>query len=89
VEADLLVEAFAAARAGTCARGAELIVERTPVRVRCLECAKESEAAPSVLACTGCGSARTQLLGGDELLLTRFDVMEAGAAMRRPVATSG
>ena len=80
VEPDLLAQAFHVARTGSKMSMAELIIERTPVRIRCLGCAFESEAAPNALACPTCGSERTQLLSGDELLLTGIDLLEADPA---------
>ena len=56
---------------------AELIIEWAPVRIRCLRCALETETVPNALACRACGSERTQLLSGDELLLTGIDLLEA------------
>lgn len=77
VEPDLLVQAFRVARAGSKASMAELIIERAPVRIRCLECACEAETMSNVLTCPACGSELTQLLSGDELLLTGIDLLEA------------
>jgi hydrogenase nickel incorporation protein HypA/HybF len=71
---ELLQQAFTIARAGTLAQSAELITEWQPIRVRCLECDTESEAKPSNLLCSACGSYRTQVLSGDELLLARIEL---------------
>jgi len=78
VEPDLLAQAFRVARTGTRASTAELIIERAPVRIRCLRCRHETETAANALTCPACGGERTQLLSGDELLLTGIDLLEAG-----------
>ncbi|OGI48051.1 MAG: hydrogenase nickel incorporation protein HypA [Candidatus Muproteobacteria bacterium RBG_16_65_34] len=69
VEPDLLAEAFPLARAGTVADGAELVIERLPIRVRCDTCGAENEAAANRLLCSACGDWHTRLISGDELLL--------------------
>ena len=81
VEPHLLVQAFRVARTGSKASTAELIIERAPVQIRCLGCGYETETAPNALACPACGSERTQLLSGDELLLTGIDLLEADAGL--------
>ena len=83
VEPELLVRAFRMARPGSKASTAELIIERAPVRIRCLGCAYETETAPNALVCPACGSERTQLLSGDELLLTGIDLLEADPGLDR------
>lgn len=74
VEADLLVDAFPIATAGTVAVGAALHVRKTPVRVRCSACSAETEAAVSRLICGDCGDWRTELVSGDELILERVEL---------------
>lgn len=78
---ELLQQAFTIARAGSLAAEAELITEVQPIRVRCLECNTESEAQANRLLCSACGSYRTQVISGDELLLAsiELDVAENGA----------
>jgi hydrogenase nickel incorporation protein HypA/HybF len=71
---ELLQQAFTIARAGTLAGEAELITEAQPIRVRCLECDVESEAKPNSLLCSACGSCRTQVTSGDELLLASVEL---------------
>ena len=44
VESKLLINAYSIASAGTVAEHAELIIENLPIRVRCNDCGKESEA---------------------------------------------
>ena len=71
---ELLQQAFTIARAGTLAASAELVTEMQPIRIRCLECDAESQAEPSRLLCDACGSYRTQLISGDELLLASVEL---------------
>jgi hydrogenase nickel incorporation protein HypA/HybF len=70
----LLAQAFPLARAGTVATDAALTIEELPVRVRCDACGAETEARPNRLLCGECGDWRTQLIGGDELLLARVEL---------------
>lgn len=74
VEAPLLQEAFPIAAAGSLAEGAELLVERTPILVECLECGAHSEAKPNKLVCGQCGDWRTRLLSGEEMLLKSLEL---------------
>jgi hydrogenase nickel incorporation protein HypA/HybF len=74
IEARLLESAYPLASAGTLAAGSRLIVERSPLRVRCRECGAEREASPSCLLCAACGGWRTEILSGDELLLARIEL---------------
>ncbi len=71
VEPALLESAFPMASAGTLAADSTLIVERSEVRVRCLECGAESPAQHTRLLCGSCGGWRVQVLCGEELLLAR------------------
>lgn len=74
VEPALLAQTFPQVRAGTAAAGAELVIESVPVRIQCLACGHEGEAAPNRLRCPACGGAETRLLGGDALLLVSVDL---------------
>jgi hydrogenase nickel incorporation protein HypA/HybF len=71
---DLLQQAFTIARAGTLAAEAELVTELQPIRIRCLECDAESEVEPNRLLCGACGSYRSQVISGDELLLASVEL---------------
>lgn len=75
IEPKLLREAFLIARAGTPAEQADLIVQLTAVSVRCEICSAESMCPPNRLMCGICGSHRTQLIGGDELLLVSVELL--------------
>lgn len=80
VEPQLLRHAFDVARLGGIAAEAELSIEPAGVRVRCLECNAESDAAANRLLCARCGAWHTQLLGGEELVLQRLEFAPAPAA---------
>lgn len=70
----LLRRAFPQAALGSCAAGATLELQPVPLRVRCLSCGAETEAAINDLACAQCGATRTQLLSGDALDLLRVEL---------------
>jgi len=74
VEPQLLADAFPIAAAGSVAEGAELVIDEAPVRVRCLSCGAESAATANRLLCGACGDYKTQLLSGDEMLLTSLEL---------------
>ena len=74
IEPRLLESAYPLASAGTLAAGSRLIVERSPLRVRCRECGAECEVSPSSLLCTACRGWRTEILSGDELLLASIEL---------------
>ncbi len=81
---ELLQQAFTIARAGTLAEQAELITEVQPIRVRCLECDAESEVEANRLLCAACGSYRTQVISGDELLLASVELDVADSTADAP-----
>jgi len=74
VEAALLGQAFTFARVGTLASGAALEIDTVPIRVRCQTCCAETEALPNRLVCSACGDWHTELLQGDEILLTTLEL---------------
>lgn len=74
VEEQLLKNAYPVATAGSIADGAELLIQATPIRVRCSGCGKESNATPNQLICGHCQNWRTELISGDELLLLRVEM---------------
>jgi hydrogenase nickel incorporation protein HypA/HybF len=83
VEPSLLADAFPFVSAGTPAEGAELIIETTPVRVHCRVCGADTEARPNRLACSVCGDSHTQVLSGDEFLVTRVELVSPAVAVVR------
>ena len=75
VEAALLLQAYPIASAGSIADGAELVIDDLPLRVSCEHCGQTSEALPNRLVCAVCGDWHTQLISGDELLLTSIELV--------------
>ncbi len=71
VEISLLQRAFEIARQGTIAKEATLVVQQLPVRVSCKLCGQGSEVTSNNLLCGYCGSWHTQLINGDEMLLSQ------------------
>ncbi len=69
IEAELLKQSFPLVSAGTIAEGAELLIEKLPIRIHCQACKRDSDADINHLICPVCGDAATQLLSGDEMLL--------------------
>lgn len=74
VEPDLLAQAFSIARNGPMTAEASLHIEAQPIRLRCRDCGNENEAETNRLLCKACGSYRTDLISGDELLLARVEL---------------
>jgi hydrogenase nickel incorporation protein HypA/HybF len=74
VEEQLLKHAYPVASAGTVAEGAELVIEKLPIRVSCAQCGNESDALPNKLVCKSCGDWRTTLISGDELMLMSVEL---------------
>lgn len=74
VEAQLLKSAYPVASAGTIAEQAELVIEYRPVRIKCEQCSKETDAEPNKLICQHCGGRQTTLLSGDELILINVEL---------------
>ena len=77
VEPRLLEQAFPVASAGTNADGATLVLDCLPVQVRCRQCGEVSDALPSRLICGSCGDWHTDLVSGDELILSRVELLQA------------
>jgi len=75
VEALLLESAFAIAKMDTVAAQAELITAVVAPRVLCEDCGRESDTSPSNLCCPACGSALTELVRGNELMLASVELM--------------
>lgn len=80
VEAGLLARAFEIARRGTVAEDAAISVETPPVAIRCEECGERTVAPVNVLICSLCGSGRTTIESGDELILKSVELEMPEAA---------
>jgi hydrogenase nickel incorporation protein HypA/HybF len=74
VEGPLLQHAYPLASAGTIAEAAELVIEPAPIRVACSDCGTETDATANRLLCGACGSFKTRLVSGDELLLANLEL---------------
>lgn len=74
VEPRLLEHAYPLAAAGTIAEDASLVIETVPVRVRCRSCAAQTEAEANRLLCGACGDWQVDVIGGEEMLLTRVEI---------------
>ncbi len=75
IEPRLLQEAFSLARSNSIADSAELVIETTPLKVRCLHCGVVSETTANRLMCETCGDWQTQLVSGDEMLLASVEMI--------------
>ena len=74
IEIDLLETAWPIAAAGTIADEAEFVVEATPVVVHCGTCGAETPASSNRLVCGNCGSHRTRVISGEEMILQRLEL---------------
>ncbi len=77
IEPHQLRTAFAVVCVGSCADGAALVIESTPVVVACLLCDAQSHTAPNRLVCGACGGYRTRIVAGDELRLRQVELRVA------------
>lgn len=56
--------------------GSRLDVDHVPARMRCRECDVVTELTVPVLRCQQCDGVDTELLSGEELMVTSFDVSD-------------
>jgi hydrogenase nickel incorporation protein HypA/HybF len=75
VEASLLENAFLISCPGTVAENAQLICESSDIKVKCHECGQKSIATINRLLCEECGSWKTSVISGDELLLKQVGLV--------------
>jgi hydrogenase nickel incorporation protein HypA/HybF len=85
VEVPLLEHAWPLAAAGTLAAAAELVIETTPVTIKCTECGALSEVVPNRLLCASCGDFRTRLVSGDEMLLANLELSQLNKQPVQPL----
>lgn len=71
---EALLTAFEAYSKDTICEGAELVVERVPVRARCRECLQEFDVKTMFFLCPKCQNARVEVIQGEELLLESLEV---------------
>ena len=74
VEPHLLEQAYPFAAADTVAEKARLTIDKSPVKVYCERCGKETIVAANKLLCGACGTWQTELIGGDEMILQRVEL---------------
>jgi hydrogenase nickel incorporation protein HypA/HybF len=87
VEPQLLEQAFLLARAGSIAATASLLIDQLPIRVSCRQCGQETAAEAANLACGNCGDWHTQLVSGDELVLSQVELVREPTAGKTAEAT--
>ena len=68
--------AFEAFSKDTLCEGAELVVERVPVRFRCRVCLREFEVKTLFFFCPECQNTGVEVIQGEELLLESLEVEE-------------
>jgi hydrogenase nickel incorporation protein HypA/HybF len=73
VEPEALRFCFDVVVEDTMAGGAELVIERVPLRARCRSCRSEFEPARRLVACPECRHAGTDLVRGRELRVMSFE----------------
>jgi hydrogenase nickel incorporation protein HypA/HybF len=88
VEPRLLEQAFPVASAGSVADGARLELDCLPLRVSCQQCGRVTDALPSRLICGHCGDWHTDLVSGDELILSRVELLQAERDLYTPAHTA-
>ncbi|MDO4284296.1 MAG: hydrogenase maturation nickel metallochaperone HypA [Eubacteriales bacterium] len=69
----VLREYFRIAAAGTIAEGAEIVLTRVPVTMRCRSCGWQGEVDKFHIACGDCGGTDLQLLTGREFLVESLE----------------
>ena len=74
VEAEQLERAYPLAAAGTPFSKVRLVIDQQEVRVRCRNCHHEMVVAPNRLICADCGDWHTDVVSGDEMLLTSVEL---------------
>ncbi|HNK46573.1 MAG TPA: hydrogenase maturation nickel metallochaperone HypA [Pseudomonadota bacterium] len=75
VEPSSLSLAFSAASRGTVAHGALLQIEHTLAQAHCLSCGADHSIERRGAGCPSCGAFSLVVVGGDELRLTRLEVL--------------
>jgi hydrogenase nickel incorporation protein HypA/HybF len=65
---------FKAITAGTSLANTQLSIEYIPFRIRCEKCGKITEIESGIIECPECGSISTQIISGQELLVTEIEL---------------
>lgn len=71
---DALVMAFEAFAKDTKVEGAELVIEKVPVRLLCQSCGQEFGVSDLVFSCPNCQQTRIKIIQGEELMLESLEV---------------
>jgi hydrogenase nickel incorporation protein HypA/HybF len=76
VDAEALEFAFNALAEDGPAAGAKLLIEKVPLRVKCLKCGLESVPSAPFPLCENCGSFNTEILSGKEFYIKSAEIEE-------------
>jgi hydrogenase nickel incorporation protein HypA/HybF len=74
VEAEALRFCFDVVTRGSCAEGAQLVIEHTPGQAWCLACDSSVVIEATLADCPKCGSARLQVTGGSDMRIKELEV---------------
>ena len=70
--------------------GSRLAVESVPARLRCRDCETEAEVGDlPVFICASCGATSTEVVAGEELLITSVDLGQAPTGDAASAESSG
>ena len=75
IEPRALMFAFDVAAAGTVCEGAILDIVSLPGTAWCFDCGESQEITERFAACPGCGGARLQVSGGEDLRIKDLEVL--------------
>ena len=76
---EMLIAAFEAAAEGSCAEGAELIVDLIPIKTRCRACENEFAADIDCYACPKCNQADVDVIEGNDIVLSSVTFRQTGS----------
>ena len=71
---DFLETAFEIFKKDTMASDAALVIEKVPLKIRCLKCGTEKTSNELIFVCAECGSNQIQTIDGTELILEKMDI---------------
>jgi hydrogenase nickel incorporation protein HypA/HybF len=75
---DALTFAWELVTEGSCAEGAELLIEQVPATVECRSCGLGTTLEAFPAQCPACGSLDVEVTGGEELLVDSLELEQAG-----------
>ncbi len=76
VEIDLLKTALDFFKKGSPLENAEIFIEIEDLKIKCLDCGKESIKDKWDISCPYCGSLNTKVISGEEMLLKSLELEE-------------